>query len=248
MKVLIIEDEIPAADKLETMLKEINSSIEIIGKLKSVKESLKWFKQNKNPDLAFVDVQLSDESSFELLKIIKPDFPMIFTTAYDEYVLKAFEYNSIDYLLKPYTKERLEKALNKMNSMEAVFLQKKINNLLSASNNFKTKFIVKKGPEYLTIKVEDIVCFYTEFKITFIKDTLSNKYIIDNSLSEIMNEIDNNSFYRANRQNIVNRNYIEKYSTDAGKLILTLKYHKEEIVVSKETASDFRRWFKEESK
>jgi DNA-binding LytR/AlgR family response regulator len=248
MKVLIIEDEIPAADKLETMLKEINSSIEIIGKLKSVKESLKWFKQNTNPDLVFVDVQLSDESSFELLKIIKPDFPMIFTTAYDEYVLKAFEYNSIDYLLKPYTKERLEKALHKMNSMEAVFLQKKINNLLTASNNFKTKFIVKKGPEYLTIKVEDIVCFYTEFKITFIKDILSNKYIMDNSLSEIMNEIDNNFFYRANRQNIVNRNYIEKYSTDAGKLILTLKFHKEEIVVSKETASDFRKWFKEESK
>lgn len=244
MKVLIIEDETPAADKLDNMLKEINPQIEIISKLKSVKESIKWFKQNRNPDLAFIDVQLSDESSFELLKIIKPDFPMIFTTAYDEYVLNAFEYNSIDYLLKPYSKERLEKALIKMNSMESVFLQKKINNLILGNKNYKSKFIVKKGPDYLTIKAEDIVCFYTEFKINFIKDSSNNKFIIDTSLSEIINDLNREEFFRANRQHIINKNYIEKFRTDAGKLILKLKAYTEEITISKETASDFRKWYK----
>lgn len=246
MNVIIIEDEAPAADKLENMLIEINPSINILSKLKSVKDCVKWFAENKSPELAFVDVQLSDESSFELFKIIQPDFPVIFTTAYDDYVLKSFEYNSIDYLLKPYTKERLKKALQKINDLESVFLQRKINSItqLNEVKDFKKRFIVKKGTEHIAIKAEDISCFYTEFKITFIRDYQNYKYITDNNLSELMPELNPEIFFRANRQYIVNRNFIEKFKTDSGKIVLTINPAKEEVVVSKENASDFRKWFK----
>lgn len=246
MNAIIIEDEMPAADKLENMLAEINPSIKITAKLKSVKECIKWFGENNFPDLAFVDVQLSDESSFELFKIIQPDFPVIFTTAYDDYVLKSFEYNSIDYLLKPYTKERLNKALQKVNALESVFLRGKLNIIGSGdgAKKFKKRFIVKKGTEYIAIKSNDILCFYTEFKITFIRDSQKSKYIVDNNLSEIVNELDSEMFFRANRQYIVNRNYISKFKIEAGKIILTLNPPIEDITVSKENASDFRKWFK----
>jgi len=246
MNVIIIEDEAPAADKLENMLIEINPSINILSKLKSVKDCVKWFAENKSPELAFVDVQLSDESSFELFKIIQPDFPVIFTTAYDDYVLKSFEYNSIDYLLKPYTKERLKKALQKINDLESVFLQRKINSItqLNEGKDFKKRFIVKKGTEYIAIKAEDISCFYTEFKITFIRDYQNYKYITDNNLSELIPELNPEIFFRANRQYIVNRNFIEKFKTDSGKIVLTINPAKDEVVVSKENASDFRKWFK----
>jgi len=246
MKIIIIEDETPAADKLENMLMEIDSSIIILSKLKSVKDCIKWFAENKSPELAFVDVQLSDESSFELFKIIQPDFPVIFTTAYDDYVLKSFEYNSIDYLLKPYTKERLKKALQKVKALESVFLQRKINSItqLNQGKDFKKRFIVKKGTEHIAIKTEDISCFYTEFKITFIRDAGNCKYIVDSNLSESISELDPGMFFRANRQYIVNRNFIKKFKIDAGKIILKLNFNEEDIIVSKENASDFRKWFK----
>ncbi len=249
MNVLIIEDETPAADKLENMLFEINPAIKILAKLKSVKECVKWFGENKSPELAFVDVQLSDESSFELFKIIQPDFPVIFTTAYDDYVMKSFEYNSIDYLLKPYSKERLNKALQKMNAMEWAFTQKRLNEMVSGKQEkgFKKRFIVKKGTEHIAVKTEDISFFYTEFKITFIKDSQNNKYIMDSNLSEIISDLDAENFFRANRQYIVNRNSILKFKIDAGKIILTLNPPTEDIIVSKENASDFRKWIKEKS-
>ncbi|MBS1492764.1 MAG: response regulator transcription factor [Bacteroidetes bacterium] len=246
MKTIIIEDESPAADKLESMLLEINSDIKILAKLKSVKESVRWFAENKSPELAFVDVQLSDESSFELFKIIQPDFPVIFTTAYDDYVLKSFEYNSIDYLLKPYTKERLKKALQKVKDMEYVFLQRRINsfNQSKEEKEYKKRFIVKKGTDYIALKTESVSCFYTEFKITFIRDSMNNKYIVDNNLSEIIPDLNPELFFRANRQYIVNRNFIEKFKSDSGKIVLTINPAKDEVIVSKENASDFRKWFK----
>ncbi|MBX7045847.1 MAG: LytTR family DNA-binding domain-containing protein [Ignavibacteria bacterium] len=247
MNVLIIEDEAPAADKLENMLRELNPGIKVLAKLKSVKESIKWFSENKSPEAAFVDVQLSDESSFELFRIIQPDFPVIFTTAFDDYVLKSFEYNSIDYLLKPYSKEKLKRALQKMNTLESVFVRKKLNEITGENlcRDYKSRFIVKKGLENIALKPEDISYFFSEFKITFIRDFNRNKYIIDNSLSELMCVLNPEIFFRANRQYIVNKNSIVKFKTESGKIILSLTPETDDVTVSKENAAEFRKWIKE---
>src|SRR5690242_8493663 len=130
MNVIVIEDELPAREKLEAMLKAIDPAISVLAKLGSVHESVSWLKANRDPDLAFVDIQLSDDHSFEIFRKHPVRFPVIFTTAFDQYVLESFEFNSVDYLLKPITEEKLAKSIEKVKNLKKHFLQENILNLI----------------------------------------------------------------------------------------------------------------------
>jgi DNA-binding LytR/AlgR family response regulator len=244
MKVLIIEDELPARAKLETMLGEIDSSIEVIGKLGSVKETIQWLQQNLAPDLAFVDIQLSDDHSFQIFQKYPCQFPVIFTTAFDKYLLESFEYNAIDYLLKPITSDKLQRSLDKIKTLEQHFLQNNVLQLINPSAA-KTRIVVKKGTEFIALAMEDIAYFYTEHKIVFVKDFLGRQFITDKNLAELEPDLGHH-FFRLNRKYIASLKAIERFKPDHGKIRIFLKPDpQEEIHVSKETAPVFRHWIGE---
>ena len=245
MKILIIEDEATAVQKLSNMLLNLDPSIEIVGTAESVKDSLHWLKNNPGPDLAFVDVQLSDDNSFEIFKQFEVRFPVIFTTAYDDYILQSFEYNSIDYLLKPLKEERLQKALQKVRKLETHFIQHKFNELFDRKTSVSTKkqrFVVKKGVDFVSVNVREVAYFFTEYRIVFLRDQQGNKYIIDKTLAELQEAL-GNDFFRVNRKYLVGIEAIVKFRSDQGKILVELDPEvKEEVVVSKENAPNFRAW------
>lgn len=244
MRVLIIEDELLAQQKLEALLNEINLAIEIVAKLPSVKETLNWLASNPAPDLAFVDIQLSDDHSFVIFRKFPVNFPVVFTTAFDKYLLESFEFNSIDYLLKPISKEKLKRSLDKLQTLEQHFLQGNLSRLL---NNDKpatpNRIIARKGTEFIALPTEDIAYFFTEHRIVFVKDFESRQLIVDQNLSELESVLDPAKFFRINRKYIGNLKAIERFKPDNGKIQVFLKPEvKEEVHVSKETAPEFRKW------
>lgn len=246
MKVLIIEDESTAVDKLSSMLTEIDPSIIVLATLESVKDSLAWLRSNAAPDLAFVDIQLSDDSSFEIFKQYEVRFPVIFTTAYDDYILESFEYNSVDYLLKPIQADRLKKALDKVKKLETHFIQHKFNELFNKGaekESRRQRYVVKKGIDFVSVNVKDIAYCFTEYRIVFLRDRAGNKYIIDKTVAELQEELDAQLFFRANRKYLVSIEAIGKFRSDQGKILLELiPSVNEEVVVSKENAPNFRAW------
>jgi DNA-binding LytR/AlgR family response regulator len=163
MNVIIIEDELLAQAKLEAMLLSLDGSINILTKLSSVKDSIQWLMTNPTPDLAFVDIQLSDDHSFEIFRKHPVKFPVIFTTAYDKYLLESFEFNSIDYLLKPITEEKLKRSLEKVKTLRSHFLQGNLLKLIEqAQAPARNRIVAKKGTEYVALDLCDIAYFYTE--------------------------------------------------------------------------------------
>jgi DNA-binding LytR/AlgR family response regulator len=242
MKILIIEDELPARAKLETMLRELDGSLEVVGQVGSVKETIQWLEQNTQPDLAFVDIQLSDDHSFEIFKRCQCHFPVIFTTAYDKYLLESFEFNSIDYLLKPVTAEKLKRSLEKVKTLEQHFIQGNILKL-AAPASIKDRIIVKKGTEFMALELNDVAYFYTEHKIVFVKDFAGRQLIVDKNLGELEGGLNPDCFFRLNRKFIANLKAIDRFKPDNGKIRIYLKPEvKEEVHVSKETAPLFRQW------
>lgn len=245
MRILIIEDEPLAADKLEKLLLTIDASLQIVGKTESVKEALHWLDNHDAPDLAFADVQLTDKNSFEIFESRETHFPIIFTTAYDKYILESFEYHTLDYLLKPIQESRLRKALEKIEHLGAHFFKNKLGQLLNSSDErkFKERFIVKKGIDYLSILAMDVAYFFSDHKIVFLKDKNGNNYIMDCNLKELEDELDPKFFFRANRKYVVNISAIQKFKSDQGKIQLRLEpATKEDVWVSKENAANFRHW------
>jgi DNA-binding LytR/AlgR family response regulator len=244
MNILIIEDEMPARAKLVQMLSVLAPDSTIAGQLGSVAESLDWLRNNPTPDFALVDIQLSDDHSFEIFKQFPVRFPVVFTTAYDKYLLESFEYNSIDYLLKPITTEKLARSLQKMRTLELHFTEGKINDLLrDLGNRNKTRVVAKKGTEFVTLEEPDIAYFYTEHKIVFVKDFQGRKLIVDHTLSELEGKLDQRIFFRINRKYLANVKAIEKFRSDSGKIMVHLNPGaNEDIYVSKETAPEFRLW------
>ena len=240
MNVIIIEDELLAQQKLESMLLAIDPGIMVAAKLSSVKDSVQYLKQHPSPDLAFVDIQLSDDHSFEIFHQHTLDFPIIFTTAYDKYLLESFEHNAIDYLLKPITEDKLKRSLAKLKKLELHFLQGNMQRLIDSR---EPRIVVKKGTEFTALKLNEIGYFFTEHKIVFAKDFEGRQYIVDKNLGELEEEVDPNTFFRINRKFITNIAAIEKFRPDNGKIRIYLKPGvKEEIHVSKETAPQFRKW------
>jgi DNA-binding LytR/AlgR family response regulator len=244
LNVLIIEDEMPARAKLVQMLSTIDGGCRVVAQLGSVKESVAWLKNNQPPDLAFVDIQLSDDHSFEIFKQIAVKFPVVFTTAYDKFLLESFEYNSIDYLLKPISKEKLFRSIQKVKNLQQHFLQGKLQEFTQQRMGRDAQRVVaKKGTEFVTLDSTEIAYFYTEHKIVFVKDHGGRKLIVDQTLAELESRLDKEKFFRINRKFLANIASIEKFKPDNGKILVhLLPPVSEDIFVSKETAPEFRQW------
>jgi len=244
---IIIEDERPALENLVSTISAIADDVQVVASLGSVRDSLEYLSQQPAPDLIFSDVQLGDGLSFEIFSQSGIRIPVIFITGYDEFMLNAFEYNGIDYLLKPVDKESLRKALDKYRMLEKHFTDHhSITKLLQYIGNHKKKrMIVKKGMENISLRLEDVVLYYTENKIVYVIDRWGKKYLADKNLAELEEDLDTNIFFRANRQYIININFVRGFkSYEKVKLIidLTLPEINHCIIVSQEMAPQFRDW------
>lgn len=244
IKTVIIEDEDLASRRLERMLQFFD--MDIITTLKSVEESVLWLKNNESPELIFLDIQLSDGLSFEIFEQVEVSSKIIFTTAFDEYAIKAFKLNSIDYLLKPIDKEDLELAVDKLiklNSQQQPSIDfNKISNLFQ-DKTYKQKFLVKVGQYLKQFVIDDITCFISIEKATYIHTTNNRDYNIDFSLEKLEITIDPKQFYRINRKYIINQNFItEIVSHSNSRLKLRIKGCDDELIVSREKVADFKNW------
>lgn len=249
MNVLIIEDEAPAFRRLEKILLEIDPDIKIVEVLDSVEDAVKWFKNHSAPDIALFDIQISDGISFQIFDQIEVPCPVVFTTAFDEYLMKAFKVNSVDYLLKPVKKDELKSALDKFKKLHApkpadLNLTEILKHISLSEQQFKTRFLVKIGEKMLSIKANEIVCFQSRNGIVHIVTESGKKYISDFTLDELATQLDPKNFYRAIRQFIVNADFVavvHKYFK--GKLLVEMShFSEEEIIVSTEKASSFKEW------
>ena len=244
MKVVIVEDEALAAEKLGTLLKKVIPEVQILTFIESVEEAVEWFSQNPAPDLVFMDIQLDDGISFEIFDTIKLDVPVIFTTAYNEYAIRAFKVNSVDYLLKPIEEEALAAAIVKFRkvSQQPVDFESRIAGVLSQfREKYKSRFFVKTGLRFQSIPVEKISCFFVEERFTFLKTQEGKTCDLDFSLDQLQKLVDPTLFFRVSRNFLVNINAIEdiiSYSTSR----LKLKVAKEEIIVSRDKVSEFKLW------
>ena len=246
MKTIIIEDEKPSARRLNRMLTDLNVKVEVM--LHSVEEAIAWFETNTHPDLIFLDIQLSDGLSFEIFEAVEIKSAIIFTTAYDAYALKAFKLNSIDYLLKPIDKEELSFAVQKFKATKTEqpqFDLKAITSLMSKQEPvYKKRFTVKIGQHLKLINTEDIDCFYSENKATYIHTLDNRSYVLDANLDAVLEELSPNDFYKVNRKFIVNVKSITDlihYSNSRLKIVLEA-YKGDEIIVARERVKDFKKW------
>ena len=251
MKVLIIEDEAPAFRRLQTVLEEVRPDADIVDVIDTVAESAKWFQNHLAPDIVFMDIQLSDGISFEIFDRVKIECPVIFTTAFDEYMLRAFKVNSIDYLLKPIKKEALALSLQKYDSMRNIFSSALNNNLGELvkqirldDRQFKSRFLVKIADTMISVETIDVAYFQTRHGVVHLVNREARKYIMDVTLDELMQQLDPQTFYRANRQFIVHFNAIIKtHRYHKGKLLVEVSPTcEEQIIVSSEKSSAFKQW------
>lgn len=245
MNVIIIEDELPARAKLQAMLKTIDPGISVVANLGSVKDSLQWLRKNPEPSLAFVDIRLSDDHSFEIFRQHPVSFPVIFTTAFDQYLLESFEFNSIDYLLKPVSEEKLRQALHKVRKLEQHFIQDHLTKILNhiQAPVSSHRIIAKKGTEFIALNLTDIAYFFTEHKVVFARDHSGRQLIIDKNLGQLEEQVDPQQFFRINRKYLSSLKAIEKFKPDNGRIRIFLQPDpREEVFVSKEMAPAFRDW------
>jgi two-component system LytT family response regulator len=248
MTCVIIEDEKPAAEKLQQALLQCSQRVTTAAVLGSVKEAIAWFKQHPQPGLVLMDIELSDGLSFTLFEQVAIECPIIFITAYDEYWQEAFEYNSIDYLLKPVKQEKLEASINKYYKLKQYFTA----NYQALANwpatqpggGHKKRFLVKRGTDYVSIKTEHIAYFYATHKLVCLVNSSGQKFIMDQSLADIESQVDPAVFYRVNRKYLVNMNAIKRIKAyPKSKLLLEVEpLIAEEIIISQENAAAFKQW------
>lgn len=253
MEVLIIEDEAPASRRLSGFIKELYPDFKIVDIIESVDASVKWFNCHLAPDIIFMDIQLADGLSFEIFEKAHISSPVIFTTAYDEYALKAFKVNSIDYLLKPINKEELEQSIRKYKDLRSRFsqngqneesLQNLIKSLRENKKEYKNRFLVKLGDRLIPLKEEDIAYFRAEDKIVLLHTTDNKKFAIDTTLDTLIVQLDPSKFFRLNRQLIAHSQAIKSIHTYFnGKLKIYLQPDvSEEVTVSREKSMEFKQW------
>jgi len=251
MKAVIVEDEIVAAQNLQRIIGQLANDIEIIALLQSVEESVEWFTLNQAPDLVFMDIHLSDGSSFSIFEKVTINCPIIFTTAYDEYALKAFEVNSVDYLLKPINIKNFERAITKFRSLSQsqTGSTESLANLLAsfkqAKEVYKSNFLIPVKDKLIPLAVDKIACFYTENKMVKIITKDNQSYHMDTTLEDLIHQLDPMQFFRANRQYIVSHNAIKDISIWFGsKLSINMTVEvPEKIIVSKARVSEFKAWY-----
>lgn len=249
MKVLIIEDEKPAARRLQRMLE--SHQVQVDQMLHSVSESIAWFSNNDHPDLIFLDIQLSDGLSFEIFDEVEVKSAIIFTTAYDEYALQAFKLNSIDYILKPIDEDELAAAVNKYVSRTPKLQNVQLNfddikKLLTnpVERDYKKRFTTRIGQHIKMIPVDEIECFYSENKGTYAHTFQGRNYLLDLTLEQLEQEISPEIFFRINRKFYININGIKDIiSYTNSRLQLKLNsYKEEEVIVARERVRDFKLW------
>jgi DNA-binding LytR/AlgR family response regulator len=249
MTVIIIEDEKPAARRLNRMLLALGIDAKTM--LHSVEESLNWLQNNEHPDLIFLDIQLSDGLSFEIFEEIDVKSAIIFTTAYDEYALKAFKLNSIDYLLKPLDEDELKFAVEMFKEKQPEQMNVQLNldairKLLinPVDRKFKKRLTIRVGQHIKIINIDAVECYYSENKSTYIHTSENRNHLLDSSLEYWQEQLNPEHFFRVNRTFIVQINSIKDiiaYSNSRLKLILN-SYHETEIIVSRERVKDFKSW------
>ena len=249
MKIIIIEDEKPAARLLQRKLEKLGYTIQAL--LHSVEESINWFENNSHPDLIFLDIQLSDGLSFEIFDKIEIKSPIIFTTAYDEYALRAFKLNSIDYLLKPIDEDELETAISKFQNQ---FQTSSVANLdfdaikrmliNPVQKEYKNRFSVKIGNQIKVITIDEVECFYSENKGTYLHTNDNRDYLLDCSLEQLETELNPDSFYRISRKFIIPLQSIKEIQvhTNSRLKIILPTYKEDEVIVAREKVSDFKNW------
>lgn len=249
MQVIIIEDEKPSARRLQRMLNALDIKVDTL--LHSVKESINWFENNEHPDLIFLDIQLSDGLSFEIFDAVKITSPIIFTTAYDEYALQAFKLNSIDYILKPIDDEELAMAVTKFKTripghhpvtIDFNDIKKMLTNPIE--REYKKRFSIKVGQHLKLINIDEIECFYSENKGTYLHTSEGRNYLLDTTLEHLENELDPHSFFRINRKFYVSIHAIkDMISYTNSRLQIKLNsYNDQDVIVARERVKDFKEW------
>ena len=249
MNIIIIEDEKPSARLLQRKIEKLELQITTL--LHSVEESIQWFQNNQHPDLIFLDIQLSDGLSFEIFDAVEIKSAIIFTTAYDEYALRAFKLNSIDYLLKPIDEDDLEVAVNKFKARQPkaapVSLDFETIKRMLANPEVKTykkRFTIKTGQHLKMINIEEVECFYSENKGTYLHTLDNRDYLLEGTLEQLESELDPKDFFRVSRKFIIpmkNIKDIVVYSNSRLKVILPT-YKEDEVIVSREKVNDFKNW------
>lgn len=247
MKVLILEDETLAADKLESTLLEIQPEIQVISRIKSIGSAVEWLRANPHPDLIISDIRLLDGLCFEIFSQVKVEKPVIFTTAYDQYAIRAFEVNSIDYLLKPVQKEKLQAALAKLQVPRTPPFpdyNEVLNFIKANKTSYKSRFMVRLGQRIIAVPSEKIAYFYSENKLTYIVTLDNKKFPMDQPLDEVIDLLDPKRFFRANRQFIVAFDSIaEIHPYFKGRIKIVLQPRSdEEVVISSDRTPEFKKW------
>ena len=251
MKALIIEDEAVAAGALKTLITKVAPETEVIGVLQSIDESVEWFSSNSMPDLVFMDIHLADGSSFSIFDEVNISCPVIFTTAYDEYALKAFEVNSIDYLLKPISAHDLERAMHKYKNLashsadNAQLLAGLMATLHKGSRSWKSYFLVPEKDKLIPLATDDIAVIFIDSKVVKALTYEDRAYYLDQTLDELAHQLDPELFFRANRQYIIARAAVKDLSVWFGsKLSVNMKVSvPDRIVISKARVPEFKKWF-----
>jgi two-component system, LytTR family, response regulator LytT len=251
MTVLILEDETLSAERLQNLLKEIDGEAKIVGHLKSVEATIDWLTANQHPDLILSDIRLLDGLCFEIFSQVKVQSLVIFTTAYDQYAIKAFEVNSVDYLLKPVQPEKLRAALEKVksrigkNTSTAPLDYSELIKLIQGSKQeYKSRFMVRLGQKIIAVPVEKVAYFFSENKLSFLVTQDQKRYPLDQPLDELIDLLDPRVFFRANRQFIVTfQSIAEIHPYFKGRIKLQLNpASTEEVVISSERTPEFKKW------
>ena len=246
----IIEDEVPAARLLSSIITRLRPDWEVIVLPGSVEEAIVWFRTHSHPDILFLDIQLSDGNSFDFLSAAQPSSLIIFTTAYDQYAIRAFTVNSIDYILKPVDEKRLLDAIVKYETLKGKdykqenYIGDLIQSLQKQEKSYRTRFLIAGVDKFWALQVSDIAYFYSENKVTFAVTKQNREYIIDLSLDKLMEQLDPDVFFRSNRQTVVSINAIVKVeSYFLGKAILHVKPpFKDKIIVSRDKIAPLKLW------
>ncbi|MEP3390755.1 MAG: LytTR family DNA-binding domain-containing protein [Reichenbachiella sp.] len=248
MKVLIVEDEGIAADRLIQLLEQLDASIEVVEHLDSVKSVVEWFESHATPDLAFFDIQLADGLSFKVFEQVEVSCPIIFTTAYDQYAIEAFKVNSIDYLLKPMVEADLQRALDKFQKQKQpaqnVDVSALMNLMQQQTKSYKERFVIKVGEHLKSVLTEEVEIFLSENKATYLLSKDNKRFIIDFTLDQIQEAVDPKSFFRINRKYLIHIDGIRDiitYSNSRLKLELH-HFNADDLIVSREKVVLFKEW------
>ena len=256
MNVLIIEDEELAVKKLRKTLESVDSSAKVVGITDSIRSSVSWLQANPAPDLILMDIELCDGQSFEIFDKVEVKSTVIFTTSYDEYALKAFKVNSVDYLLKPVQKEDLQAAMNKLKNIQAMYGNSGSSDPLNVDNlvkelqqklqpkEFRKRFLVKHAQKLISIEVQDVAYFYSDGRLNFFKTNDNKKYVVDYTMDELEEMLDPDRYFRISRSFYVSIASIDQIHDYFGnRLLLHLKpVVDKESIVSREKVADFKKW------